>query len=43
MGFRNVLVHFYLDTDHARSYEAIQHELGDLAAFAARLAEFLDE
>lgn len=43
MGFRNALVHLYLDTDHRRSYEAIQHELGDLDAFAARLATFLDE
>jgi len=41
MGFRNVLVHAYLQTDHARSYEAIQHELGDLDALAVRMAEFL--
>lgn len=43
IGFRNVLVHLYLDTDHQRSYEAIQHELGDLGAFAARMAGFLEE
>lgn len=43
MGFRNVLVHLYLDVDHVRSYEAIQHELGDLDAFAARMATFLEE
>lgn len=42
MGFRNVLVHLYLETDHRRSYEAIQHELGDLEAFAARMARFLE-
>lgn len=43
MGFRNVLVHLYLETDHGRSYEAIQNELGDLDAFSARMASFLKE
>ena len=43
MGFRNVLVHMYLETDHERSYEAIRHELDDLREFSARLAEFLEE
>lgn len=43
MGFRNVLVHLYLDIDHQRSWEAIQHELGDLGDFAARMARFLEE
>lgn len=43
MGFRNVLVHLYLDFDHQRSWEAIQHELGDLDSFAARMARFLEE
>lgn len=43
VGFRNVLVHLYLETDHQRSYEAIHHELGDLDAFAARMARFLEE
>lgn len=42
MGFRNVLVHVYLDTDHRRTYRAIQHELADLDAFAARMARFLE-
>lgn len=43
MGFRNVLVHLYLDLDHQRSWVAIQHELGDLDSFAARMARFLEE
>ncbi|MFW6012413.1 MAG: type VII toxin-antitoxin system HepT family RNase toxin [bacterium] len=43
MGFRNVLVHLYLDVDHGRSYESIHHELGDLDAFARRMATFLKE
>lgn len=42
MGFRNVLVHFYLEIDHGRSYDVIQEELGDLQLFAARMARFLD-
>jgi hypothetical protein len=29
-GFRNVLVHEYLDIDHAIAYRAIQTELSDL-------------
>lgn len=43
MGFRNVLVHMYLETDHQRSFEAIQKELGDLQVFAARMARYLEE
>ncbi|HEX2254184.1 MAG TPA: DUF86 domain-containing protein [Thermoanaerobaculia bacterium] len=43
MGFRNVLVHLYLDTDHRRCLEAIHHELGDLDAFAARMATLLED
>lgn len=42
MGFRNVLVHLYLEIDHERSYLAITEELGDLEAFAAKMACFLD-
>jgi uncharacterized protein YutE (UPF0331/DUF86 family) len=41
MGFRNVLVHFYLDIDHGRSYDAIREDLGDLQAFAAAMAHLL--
>lgn len=41
MGFRNVLVHFYLDIDHGRCHDAIQQDLGDLEGFAASMARFL--
>ena len=33
-GFRNILVHQYLDIDHGIAWHAIQRELGDLEAFA---------
>lgn len=33
-GFRNVLVHDYLEIDHAIAYRAIRDELGDLDSFA---------
>ena len=39
-GFRNILVHQYLDIDHGIAWHAIQEELGDLEAFA-RWAETL--
>jgi uncharacterized protein YutE (UPF0331/DUF86 family) len=42
MGFRNVLVHFYLDIDHGRSYDALR-ELEDLEAFATAMARFLSD
>jgi uncharacterized protein YutE (UPF0331/DUF86 family) len=42
MGFRNVLVHFYLDIDHGRSFDALR-ELADLEAFAAAMARFLSD
>lgn len=32
-GFRNILVHQYLDIDHGIAWNAIQKELGDLEAF----------
>ena len=32
-GFRNVLVHEYVDLDHRIAYAAIRDELGDLADF----------
>lgn len=41
MGFRNVLVHLYLEIDHSRVYDAIQGDLGDLGAFAAAMSRFL--
>lgn len=33
-GFRNILVHQYLDIDHRIAWNAIQNELGDLETFA---------
>jgi uncharacterized protein YutE (UPF0331/DUF86 family) len=41
MGFRNILVHFYLEIDHGRSWDAIQNDLGDLEEFAAAMSPFL--
>ena len=41
MGFRNVLVHLYLEIDHGRSYDAIKEDLGDLESFAAAMARLL--
>jgi uncharacterized protein YutE (UPF0331/DUF86 family) len=33
-GFRNILVHEYLEIDHAVTYHAVRDELGDLEALA---------
>jgi uncharacterized protein YutE (UPF0331/DUF86 family) len=41
MGFRNILVHLYLQIDHGRVYDAIQEDLGDLEAFATRMSRLL--
>jgi uncharacterized protein YutE (UPF0331/DUF86 family) len=41
MGLRNVLVHFYLEIDHGRTFDAIEQDLGDLDAFAARMVTLL--
>jgi uncharacterized protein YutE (UPF0331/DUF86 family) len=41
MGFRNVLVHMYLEIDHGRTYDAIRDDLGDLDEFAAAMARLL--
>ena len=41
MGFRNVLVHLYMEIDHGRVYDAMSEDLGDLEEFAAKAAEFL--
>jgi uncharacterized protein YutE (UPF0331/DUF86 family) len=41
MGFRNLLVHIYLEIDHGKSYDAIREDLGDLEEFAAVLARLL--
>lgn len=43
VGFRNVLVHFYLRLDHARVYDAIRNDLSDLYAFARAMAKLLEE
>ena len=42
MGFRNVLVHFYVDVDHGRSYDAIVEDLGDLEGFAGAIGRLLE-
>lgn len=41
MGFRNVLVHLYLEIDHGRTYDAIRDDVGDLEQFAAAMARLL--
>jgi uncharacterized protein YutE (UPF0331/DUF86 family) len=41
-GFRNILVHEYLDIDHAIAHRAIRDELGDLEELAAWAARKLD-
>lgn len=43
VGFRNVLVHFYLDIDHGRSYDAIDNDLGSLEELARALAPLLGD
>jgi uncharacterized protein YutE (UPF0331/DUF86 family) len=40
-GFRNILVHEYLEIDHSIAYRTIQHELIDLESFAVWAAEKL--
>ena len=40
-GFRNVLVHEYLDIDHAIAYRAIREELADLSRLAEWAADKL--
>ena len=42
MGFRNVLVHLYLEIDHGRTYDALRNDLGDLEQFAAAMARLLE-
>ena len=42
-AFRNVLVHFYLDLDHGRTYDAIANDLGDLREFMVAMAALLVE
>ena len=41
IGFRNVLVHEYLDVDRKIVHDVLQHQLGDLRALAHALAQSL--
>lgn len=41
IGFRNVLVHDYLDVDRKIVYEVLQHRLGDLETLRKVFAQFL--
>jgi uncharacterized protein YutE (UPF0331/DUF86 family) len=41
MGFRNVLVHLYLEIDHGKSYDAIRDDLDDLEEFARAMTRLL--
>ena len=41
IGFRNILVHEYLDIDRGVVYQVLQHQLGDLRALKQALAQFL--
>jgi uncharacterized protein YutE (UPF0331/DUF86 family) len=41
-GFRNILVHQYLDIDHGVAWHAIQQDLGDLEAFVRWATAQLD-
>jgi uncharacterized protein YutE (UPF0331/DUF86 family) len=40
-GFRNILVHEYLEIDHSVAYHAIRNELGDLESLASWAADKL--
>jgi uncharacterized protein YutE (UPF0331/DUF86 family) len=41
IGFRNALVHDYVDIDREIVYEVLQHRLGDLEALRRVFAQFL--
>lgn len=41
MAFRNVLVHFYVNLDHGRTFDALVDDLGDLEQFSRALASLL--
>ena len=41
VGFRNVLVHLYLEVDPRRVYSYLQNDLGDFELFAQYIAEYL--
>ena len=40
-GFRNILVHHYLDIDHGICYNTIRNDLGQLNAFRTIMAGYL--
>jgi uncharacterized protein YutE (UPF0331/DUF86 family) len=40
-GFRNVLVHEYLDIDRRRVYRALRDELGDFEKFIKAVSKLL--
>lgn len=40
-GFRNVLVHAYLEIDEGRVYESLKNELSTFDAFAGEIEDFL--
>jgi uncharacterized protein YutE (UPF0331/DUF86 family) len=41
MGFRNILVHLYLEIDHAQVHAALENDLGDFEEFAAVMSRLL--
>jgi uncharacterized protein YutE (UPF0331/DUF86 family) len=41
-GFRNILVHAYLDLDSEQVYERLRHAPEDFSAFVAALREWLE-
>ncbi len=41
-GFRNILVHGYMDLDVGRVFDSLQVELGAFSAFAEEIESFLD-
>ena len=41
IGFRNILIHEYLDIDRTVVYEVLQHQLGDIEALQRVFVQFL--
>ena len=41
-GFRNVLVHVYLEVDSRKVYQIIQHDVDDLETFAQLVSAYID-
>jgi len=42
-GFRNILVHGYLEVDRDEVYRMLQHRLSDFGDFADQIESFLDD